>query len=91
MLFVAIHSLEDEPPAYLNATRLEDVGVACRDAEVDVIDIQVWQPEAPTIEKVEELSTYFEVSRFSNLCLLHKAEIFGEERLRPQTAVRGRC
>src|SRR6185369_6422502 len=83
-------SLEDEPPAYLHATWLEDVGVACRDAEVDVVDVEIRKAEAPTIEKVEELRTYFEVSGFSNLRFLHETKILSEERLRAQTSVRRR-
>ena len=81
------HNLEDEPPAYLNATRLEDVGVACRNAEVDVVDVDVRESEAPTIEKIKEFSSYFKVSCFGNLRLLHEAEIFREERLCAQIAI----
>ena len=82
--------LEDEPPANLNTAWLEDVGIAGRDAEIYVVNVDVWQSKAPTIEKVEEFSTYLEVSRFSNFCLLHEAEILGEEWLSPQTTIRRR-
>src|SRR6185436_5508822 len=85
-LFVA---LEDEPPAYLNPARLENVGVARRDAEVYVVNVDIWYSEAPTIEKIEEFSAYLEVSRLGNLRLLHEAEILGEEWLRSQTTVSG--
>ena len=41
-LFVAPPKLEDEPPTDLNATWLEDVAVACRDAVVNIGDVDVW-------------------------------------------------
>ena len=49
--------LEDEPPADLNAPWLEDVGIACRDTEVHIVNINVWQAESSTIEQVEEFKT----------------------------------
>ena len=79
--------LEDEPPADLNAPWLEDVAIACRDAKIHIVDVDVWQCEAPAIEKIKKLSTYFKVRRFSDLSLLHETEILREERLRSQTSV----
>ena len=40
--FVAPSHSEDEPRAYLNPPRLEDVGIARGDAEVYVVNIDVW-------------------------------------------------
>ena len=80
--FCGSSELEDEPPAYLDATRLEDVAVACRDAIVDISNVDVRQCEAPTIEEIKEFSAYLKVSRFGDLGFLHETEILCEERLR---------
>src|SRR5205085_4763600 len=65
--------LEDEPPADLNAARLEDVGVARHDAEVRVVEVQVRQAVAPAVEQVEELESKLEEARLGDLRLLNDA------------------
>src|SRR3954465_10540078 len=82
--------LEDEPPADLHAARLEDVGVARHEAEVDIVEIQVRYPVTTAVEQVEELEAQLEEGRLGELGLLHDAQILGHEGLGAQAAVRRR-
>ncbi len=83
-----LFGLEHEPPADLDAARLEDVAIATRNAEVAwVVDIHVRYAEPTAIEEVEELGTNLEVGCLGDARLLKDAEVFSEERLRAEIIV----
>src|SRR6266850_8561237 len=81
-------SSEEKPDAELDVTRLIEVSVASRDTEdIEIIEIQAWQTEAPPVEGVEELGPHFDRSRFSQVDLLQDVEIFREEGLSTQATI----